>query len=150
MFIYIYIYLLYIFIYRILLLLHGEKVSWFSWIIYKPRNFFRETFKMALLNHFKFKEKNAIGRPLPDPQGQLSKEINSATIKELNKEVESVVNSGAMCKRSSYLKVTAEQKATLGKYAAEHGIVNAMCHFSPDFPEGALKVSMVRGWKKAY
>ena len=100
---------------------------------------------MALLNYFKFKEKKASGMPLPDPQGQLSKEINSATIKELNKEVESVVNFGAMCKKSPYLKVTAEQKATLGKYATKHGIVNAIRHFSPDFPEGALKESTVRG-----
>ena len=105
---------------------------------------------MALLSYFKFKDKKArekvSGMPLPDSQGQLSKEINSATIKELNKEVESLVNSRAMGKRLPYLKVTAEQKATLGKYAAEHGIINAIRHFSPDFPEGE---SMVRGWKKA-
>ena len=48
------------------------------------------------------------------------------------------------------MKVTAEQKATIGKYAAEHGIVNAIRHFVPDFPEGSLKESTVRGWKKAY
>ena len=48
------------------------------------------------------------------------------------------------------MKVTAEQKATIGKYAAEHGFVNAIRHFVPDFPEGALKENTVRGWKKAY
>jgi len=36
------------------------------------------------------------------------------------------------------------------KYASEHGIVNAMTHFMPDFPKGSLKESTVRGWKKAY
>ena len=76
--------------------------------------------------------------------------MDSGTIKELNKEVESLVNSGTMGKRSPYLKVTAEQKAIIGKYAAEHGIVNAIHHFVPNFPEGTLKESMVRGWKKAY
>ena len=46
---------------------------------------------MALLNYFKFKDKKASGMPLPDPQGWLSKEINSATVKELNMAVESLV-----------------------------------------------------------
>ena len=55
-----------------------------------------------------------------------------------------------MGKQSTYLKVTAEQKATMGKYTAEHGIINAIRHFTAKFPEGALKESTVRGWKKAY
>ena len=83
--------------------------------------------------------------PLPDPQGSLSREMDSGTIKELNKEVESLVNSGTMGKRSPYLKVMAQQKAIIGKYAAEYDIVNAIRHFVPDFPEGALKESTVRG-----
>ena len=74
--------------------------------------------------------------PLSDSQGRLSKEINSATIKELNKEVESLVNSATMCKRSPYLKVMAEQNETLGKYANEHGIFNAIC---PIFPGSEIK-----------
>ena len=46
--------------------------------------------------------------PLPDPNGPLSKEVDTETIKELNKEVETLVNFGTMGKRSTYLKVTAE------------------------------------------
>ena len=38
--------------------------------------------------------------PLPDPGGPLSKEMDIGTIKELNKEVELLVNSGTMGKRS--------------------------------------------------
>ena len=49
-------------------------------------------------------------------------------------------------KRAPYLKVTPQQKATVAKYAAEHGIVNAICHFKKDFPK--LKESTIRGWKK--
>ena len=74
--------------------------------------------------------------------------MNTGIIKELNKEVESLVNSGTMGKRSPYLKVMAEQRATIRKYASEHSIVNAIHHFVPDFREGALKESTVRGWKK--
>ena len=55
-----------------------------------------------------------------------------------------------MDKRSTYLMVTAEQKATMGKYAAEHGIINAIQHFAAKFPEGAHMESTVCRWKKAY
>ena len=113
-------------------------------------------FGMALLSYFKFKDKKARDKvsdmPLSDPQGQLSKEINSATIKELNKEVESLVNSRAMGKRSRlpYLKVTAEQKATLGKYAAEHGIINAIRHFHLIFLKVHLRKARSVGGKKRH
>ena len=104
----------------------------------------------TLYKYFKPCRKVTCNMPLPNPEGPLSKEIDTETIKELNKEVEALVNSGRMGKRSPYLKVTAEQRATIGKYASEHDIINAIRHFLPDFPEGALKESTVRGWKKAY
>ena len=71
--------------------------------------------------------------------------MDTETIKELNKEVIALVNSNTMGKRSPYLKVMAEQKATIGKYAAEHGIITAICHFVAEFPKGALKESTVCG-----
>jgi len=49
-----------------------------------------------------------------------------------------------------YLTVPDDQKAVIAKYASEHGIVNAMTHFTPNFPKGSLKESTVRQWKKAY
>ena len=89
--------------------------------------------------------------PLPDTNSPQSKEVDTETIKELKKEVGTVVNSGTMGKRSTYvLRVTAKQKATMGKYATKHGIINAIRHFTAEFPEGALKESTVHGWKKAY
>ena len=66
----------------------------------------------------------------------------------MNKEVESLVNSGTMGKRSSYLKVMAEQRATIGKYISEYGIINAIHHFVPNFPEGALKEAQSMGGRE--
>jgi len=57
---------------------------------------------MALYKYFKPCRKASCNMPLPDPEGPLSKEIDIGTIKELNKEVESLVNSGTMGKRSPY------------------------------------------------
>ena len=99
---------------------------------------------MALYKHFKPCRKATFNMPLPDLEGPLLEEMDTETIKELNKEVVAVVNSGTMGKRSPYLKVTTEQKATIGKYAAEHGIINAIRHFVVEFPKGVLKESTVR------
>ena len=104
---------------------------------------------MALYKYFKPRRKATFNMPLPDPEGPLSEEMDTETIKESNKEVVALINSGTMGKRSPYLKVTAEQKATIEKYAAEHGIINAIRRFVAEFPKGALKESTVNGWKKA-
>ena len=61
--------------------------------------------------------------PLPSSSGWLKKQLDSAVIKEANKEVSKVITSAGR-KHSPYLKVTPHQKATIAKYAAEHGIVN--------------------------
>ena len=53
-------------------------------------------------------------------------------------------------KRFSYSKISGEQKALIAKYAAENGIVAALAHFAKDYPNGLLKESTVRGWKKEY
>jgi len=55
---------------------------------------------MALYKYFKPCGKASCNMPLPDPGGPLSKEMDIGTIKELNKEVESLVNSGTIGKRS--------------------------------------------------
>ena len=88
---------------------------------------------MALYKYFKPCRKATFNTPLPDPEGPLSEEMDTETIKELNKEVAALVNSGTMGKRFSYLKVMAEQEATIRKYAAEHGIINAIRHFVAEF-----------------
>ena len=104
---------------------------------------------MALYKFFKSCKKDACDMPLPSPSGSLNKQLDSAVIEEANKEVSKLITS-AGGKRSPYLKVTPYQKATIAKYAAEHGIVNSIRHFKKDFPEEALKESTIRGWKKTY
>jgi len=52
-------------------------------------------------------------------------------------------------RREPYLKATSKQKAIIGKYAAEHGLVKAIREYSKDFDQ-PLKESTIRGWKKAY
>ena len=56
---------------------------------------------MALYKYFKPYRKATSSMPLPDPDGPLSKEVDTETIKELNKEVGTLVNSGTMGKRST-------------------------------------------------
>ena len=90
------------------------------------RLIFATCLNMALYKYFKPYRKATSSMPLPNPDGPLSKEVDTETIKELNKEVRTLVNSGTMGKQSTYLKVVAEQKETMGKYAAKHGIINAI------------------------
>ena len=54
--------------------------------------------------------------------------MDSATIEEANKEVTAVIASTGS-KRKPYLKLTDKQRATIGRYAAEHGTVNAIRRF---------------------
>ena len=73
----------------------------------------------GLLRYFKPCRKDSCQISLPNSTGPLSKEVDSAAIEEANKEVTAVIaNTGG--KRKPYLKLTDEQRATIGKYAAEH------------------------------
>ena len=75
--------------------------------------------------------------------------MDSATIEEANKEFTAVI-AGIGSKHQPYLKLTDEQRATIGRYAAEHGTVNVIRHFKGDFPKDSLKESTICGWKNAY
>ena len=101
---------------------------------------------MALLKYLKVKKKLL----LPDPEGLLSAHISTEYIKEANQEVANLNESDQPNKRSPYLKATPEQKAIIGRYAAENGIVNSIRRFQKDFPTDSLKESTIRGWKNAY
>lgn len=50
-----------------------------------------------------------------------------------------------------YLKATPEKKGIIGKYTAEHGVVNAIQRYEKDFvfsfSTNGLKESTVSGWK---
>ena len=100
---------------------------------------------MALLKYFKLKKS-----PLPDPEGPLSAHVSTKYIEGANEEVSSILNDDQSNKRSSYFKATPEQKAVIGRYAAESGIVNSIRRFQKDFPTDSLKESTIRGWKNAY
>ena len=101
---------------------------------------------MALLKYFKIQK---CGLPVPNPSGSLNQQPSSTAIEEANKEVTAVLCADP-AKRQPYLKISPEQKAIIARYAANHGIVNAIRQFSKDFPENSLKESTIHGWKKAY
>ena len=71
-------------------------------------------------------------------------------IHKANKEV-SAIMAGTInsWKRSAYLKVSAEKKAQIGKYASEYGIMSVIWQYAKDFPVNSLKESTVRGWLKS-
>jgi len=85
----------------------------------------------GLLKYFKPCKKNTSQILLPDPTGLLSDKVDSTAIEEANAEVTSVLASASALgsKRMPYLKLTPEQKAIIGQYAAEHGIVSALHRF---------------------
>ena len=87
----------------------------------------------GLLRYFKLCRKDSCQISLPNPTGPLSEKVDSAAIEKGNKEVSAVIASTGG-KRQPYLKLTDEQRATIWRYAAEHGTVNAIRRFKGDFP----------------
>ena len=72
---------------------------------------------------------------LPDKKGKLSKIVPSSYISAANKEVSQLTTRASdlgKMTRGPYLKISAEKKADIGKYAAEHRIVATVWHFSKD------------------
>ena len=70
--------------------------------------------------------------------------MDNAAIEKANKEVTAVI-AGTGSKRQRYLKLTDEQRVTIGHYAVEHGTVNTICRFKGDFPKDSLKESTIHG-----
>ena len=109
---------------------------------------FKSVFKMSLLKFFsRVKTKDGF----PDPSGPLSEAVPSSSIEEANKEVSAqlaLVDDSGKKRRAAYMIATLEQKAKVGKYAAENGTTKALRHFAKDMPN--LKDSTVRGWKTTY
>jgi len=79
----------------------------------------------------------------------LCEHLSSEAIREANKEVKLVLAKKSS-KRSPYLRANGEQKAIIGKYAAENGIVQFIRHFQSKILDNFLKESTVCGWKNAY
>ena len=53
-------------------------------------------------------------------------------------------------KHKAYTAFTAEQRATIGKYASEHGNAGAVKKFKADFEGGQLGESTIRSFKNHY
>ena len=85
----------------------------------------------GLLRYFKPCRKDSCQILLPNPTGPLSEKVDSAAIEEANKEVTAVI-ANTRGKHKRYLKLTDEQQATIGRYAAEHGTANVIRHFTGD------------------
>ena len=98
---------------------------------------------MALYHYFK----QHPDEKLPDPQGPLLIKMPSSSIASANGEVRSVA-SQEPASRGAYSKFTSEQKAVIGKRAAEHGVAATIHFYANKFPN--LKESSVHTWKSAY
>ena len=88
---------------------------------------------MALHNYFKTIEEGN----LPDPRGSLSKVVPSSAISAANSEVKA--RGLGTSKRGSYAKLTQQQKAEIGKRAAEHGIASTIRYYAKRLPDCPLK-----------
>ena len=105
---------------------------------------------MSLLKYFQTKSS------LPKPDGPLSKAVPSSSIVAANKEVKEVLEKPeekdtlTPSKRGTYESFTPEEKARIGKRAAEHGVTATVRHFSRVFTNRSLKESTVRTWKMKY
>ena len=91
----------------------------------------------TLLKYFNYTKTE--GSSLPDFSGPLSKKVPATSIEETNKEMDacSSRNSNGGKRRAPYAIVTPEQKARVGKHAAENGTANTIRHFSKDMPNFA-------------
>ena len=104
---------------------------------------------MALYWYFKVHSADSI---LPDPQGPLSNKVPWTAIASAN-EVKNVAQQPAKLRaRSPYTKFTAEQRAAIGKRAAEHehGVAATVHYCEKQYPNGYVKDSSARRWRNAY
>jgi hypothetical protein len=87
---------------------------------------------MALFRYFEKK----CNDKLPDPNGPPSLSVPSSSISAANSKVGPLLDEPATAskKRGHYAKFTSEEKAMIGKRAAELGVVAAVCHFIKTFP----------------
>lgn len=110
---------------------------------------------MSILQYFK---KTAIDKDgdaisLPNPRGTLSSYVPTAAISSANSQVRRVIsqeqNSERGGYRQKYNNYTPEQRASVGKYALEHGVMSAKRKFSLKFKMD-INESTVRRFKTAY
>ena len=107
---------------------------------------------MALYQYFKKVDGNFSGTSLPDPQGELAKEVPLSAISAANTEVAVILQpsaAGTKAARGTNLKSSPKKKAEIGKHAAEHGVLATIRYCATKLPV-PLKESSVRNWKDTY
>ena len=88
------------------------------------------------------------------PNG-LPSNVSQSTIEYVKRELKSISSHSASCSHGNgqqktcgeYIKLSDEERATIGEYAAKHGPAAAIRHLG-SFPN--LKEASVRGWRDAY
>ena len=109
---------------------------------------------MSLLKYFQLANPT-----LPKPDGPLSTAVPSSSIAAANREVKQLLDGAdkqdsprttSTYNRGTYERFTAEEKAKIGRRAAEHGVTASVRYFSKVFPGRSLKESSVRTWKTKY
>ena len=105
---------------------------------------------MALIRYFKpIAKKEDQDHGLPEPRGTLSRIIPSSSIASANMKVRATMaelksSPSSSQRRGTYTKYTTEQKAQIGKRAAEEGVVSTIRYYAKKYPN--LKESSVRDW----
>ncbi len=90
------------------------------------------------------------GVKLPHPSGSLARHIPSRAITSANKQVNDVLTSRSMgAKRGTYMLISAQKKAEIGRKAAEYGVTATVRFYASKLPD-PLKESSVRDWKNAF
>ena len=145
--------------YRIAQKFRGSKFSRISRIQRHSRNYFYEIFDMCIqfsVIFYRGRQDGYVsvlqrvdvqypGSKLPDPQGALGQEVPSRAISAANTEVALLQQAGGakVSTRGTYLKMSSEKKAEIGKRAAEHGVLATAHYYTSRLPE-PLKESSVR------
>jgi len=90
--------------------------------------------RMALLKYFKLKSDSV----LPNPNGPLSKLVPSSSIIAVNKAVKDAISQSTKA-HGPYMQFTAEEKARMGKRAAEFGIASTVRYFNKIYSDREVK-----------
>ena len=98
--------------------------------------------------HWYFKP---ISGKLPDLNGDLSKEMPSAVIREANKGVEKATEAtqNKKCNREKYGRFTPTQATQAARFAVEHENQAAICQYSEEF-RMEIKDSTLSTWRLAW
>ena len=117
---------------------------------------------MSLLQYFKLKRS-----VLPNPNGPLARVMPSSSIAMANEAVKNAISkttdtssdtsedtskalNASLKGRGPYVQFTPEEKARIGKWAAQYGVASTTRHFKRFFSDREVKESSVRTWRNKY